>query len=208
MYSQLRCPSLRCAFRFICRSTEGLCWNSSLVHLLALRGLTICGPGAARFLHTASLFSFLSLPSIRSARRCSLRAVRAFLSQMNHRTLLETGAVWASVSFSDINVFCICFQSLVINDLAHCRLVGGFLTLSPDYGFVLEDEEGVCGYAMGTVDVKPFVKKCKLSWIPFMQEKYIKPDAEKDLSEAEVSMSFFIHHCLANKKKKTCFSLI
>lgn len=67
------------------------------------------------------------------------------------------------------------------------RLVGGFLTLSPDYGFVLEDEEGICGYALGTVDVQPFVKKCKLSWIPFMQEKYNKPDSEKDLSEAEVT---------------------
>lgn len=66
------------------------------------------------------------------------------------------------------------------------RLVGGFLTLSPDYGFVLEDEDGICGYALGTVDVKPFVKKCKMSWIPFMQEKYNKPDSEKDLSEAEV----------------------
>lgn len=68
------------------------------------------------------------------------------------------------------------------------RLVGGLLTLSSDYGFVLEDDEGICGYALGTVDVKPFVKKCKLSWIPFMQEKYHKPDCEKDLSEAEVDL--------------------
>ncbi|XP_053476868.1 protein O-GlcNAcase isoform X1 [Ictalurus furcatus] len=76
-------------------------------------------------------------------------------------------------------------------DLIGDRLVGGFLTLSPDYGFVLEDEEGICGYALGTVDVKPFVKKCKLSWIPFMQEKYNKPDSEKDLSEAEKMMLSF-----------------
>ncbi|TSK42173.1 Protein O-GlcNAcase [Bagarius yarrelli] len=73
-------------------------------------------------------------------------------------------------------------------DLIGDRLVGGFLTLSPDYGFGLEDQEGICGYALGTVDVKPFVKKCKTSWIPFMQEKYNKPDSEKDLSEAEVDI--------------------
>lgn len=66
------------------------------------------------------------------------------------------------------------------------RLVGGLLTVSSDYGFVLEDDEGICGYALGTVDVKPFIKKCKMSWIPFMQEKYHKPDCEKDLSDAEV----------------------
>lgn len=69
------------------------------------------------------------------------------------------------------------------------RLVGGLLTLSSDYGFVLEDDEGICGYALGTVDVKPFIKKCKLNWIPFMQEKYHKPDCEKDLTEAEVRSS-------------------
>lgn len=69
------------------------------------------------------------------------------------------------------------------------RLVGGLLTLSSEYGFVLEDEEGTCGYALGTVDVKPFIKKCKLNWIPFMQEKYNKPDCQKDLTEAEVGSS-------------------
>ncbi|XP_034041644.1 protein O-GlcNAcase [Thalassophryne amazonica] len=76
-------------------------------------------------------------------------------------------------------------------DLIGDRLVGGLLTLSSDYGFVLEDEEGICGYALGTVDVKPFIKKCKLSWIPFMQEKYHKPDCQKDLTEAEKMMLSF-----------------
>uniref|UniRef100_A0A8C7QTI9 Protein O-GlcNAcase n=1 Tax=Oncorhynchus mykiss TaxID=8022 RepID=A0A8C7QTI9_ONCMY len=76
-------------------------------------------------------------------------------------------------------------------DLIGDRLVGGFLNLSPDYGFVLEDEEGICGYALGTVDVKPFVKKCKMSWIPSMQEKYNKPDCQKDLSDAEKMMLSF-----------------
>uniref|UniRef100_A0A672G533 Protein O-GlcNAcase n=1 Tax=Salarias fasciatus TaxID=181472 RepID=A0A672G533_SALFA len=76
-------------------------------------------------------------------------------------------------------------------DLIGDRLVGGLLTLSSDYGFVLEDEDGICGYALGTVDVKPFVKKCKLNWLPFMQEKYHKPDDQKDLTEAEKMMLSF-----------------
>lgn len=65
--------------------------------------------------------------------------------------------------------------------------MGGLLSLSPDYCFVLEDEDGICGYALGTVDVTPFIKKCKIAWIPFMQEKYSKPSGDKELSEAEVS---------------------
>uniref|UniRef100_A0A8C9SE58 Protein O-GlcNAcase n=1 Tax=Scleropages formosus TaxID=113540 RepID=A0A8C9SE58_SCLFO len=76
-------------------------------------------------------------------------------------------------------------------DLIGDRFVGGLLNLSPDYGFVLEDEEGICGYALGTADVKPFAKKCRMSWIPSMQEKYSKPDSEKDLSEAEKMMLSF-----------------
>lgn len=52
---------------------------------------------------------------------------------------------------------------------------------------MLEDEDGICGYALGTVDVTPFIKKCKIAWIPFMQEKYSKPSSDKELSEAEVS---------------------
>ncbi|XP_019949637.1 protein O-GlcNAcase isoform X2 [Paralichthys olivaceus] len=76
-------------------------------------------------------------------------------------------------------------------DLIGDRLVGGLLTLSSDYGFVLEDDEGICGYALGTVDVQPFIKKCKLNWIPFMQDKYHKPDCQKDLTEAEKMMLSF-----------------
>lgn len=67
-----------------------------------------------------------------------------------------------------------------------CRLVGGLLSHSLDYCFVLEDEDGICGYAVGTADVTPYLTKCKHSWIPFMQEKYTKPKADKELSAAEV----------------------
>nr|XP_033796207.1 protein O-GlcNAcase isoform X2 [Geotrypetes seraphini] len=76
-------------------------------------------------------------------------------------------------------------------DLIGDRLIGGLLSLSLDYCFVLEDEDGICGYAVGTVDVTPFIKKCKHSWIPFMQEKYTKPNGNKDLSEAEKMMLSF-----------------
>uniref|UniRef100_A0A2D4FU48 N-acetyltransferase domain-containing protein n=1 Tax=Micrurus corallinus TaxID=54390 RepID=A0A2D4FU48_MICCO len=76
-------------------------------------------------------------------------------------------------------------------DLIGDKLVGGLLSLSPDYCFVLEDEDGICGYALGTVDVTPFIKKCKIAWIPFMQEKYSKPSGDKELSEAEKIMLSF-----------------
>ncbi|XP_048407352.1 protein O-GlcNAcase isoform X2 [Stegostoma tigrinum] len=76
-------------------------------------------------------------------------------------------------------------------DIVGDSLVGGLLTLSPDYCFVLEDEGSICGYALGTVDVKPFCKKCKVSWIPAMREKYIKPDPSQNLSEEQKMMLSF-----------------
>ncbi|XP_078269416.1 protein O-GlcNAcase isoform X2 [Rhinoraja longicauda] len=76
-------------------------------------------------------------------------------------------------------------------DIIGDSLVGGFLTLSPDYCFVLEDEGSVCGYALGTVDVNPYARKCKVSWIPAMREKYNKPEASKELSEEQKMMLSF-----------------
>ncbi|KAM9324809.1 protein O-GlcNAcase [Gastrophryne carolinensis] len=76
-------------------------------------------------------------------------------------------------------------------DLIGDRLVGGLLSHSLDYCFVLEDEDGICGYAVGTADVTPYLKECKHSWIPFMQEKYSKPQADKELSAAEKIMLSF-----------------
>ncbi|KAJ8404940.1 hypothetical protein AAFF_G00333270 [Aldrovandia affinis] len=62
------------------------------------------------------------------------------------------------------------------------RLKGSLLGFSPDHGFILEDEEGVCGYALGTAHTKTFLEKGKTSQIPGTQEKRGKPDSEKGVS--------------------------
>lgn len=99
--------------------------------------------------------------------------------------------LWVTSTSSWIHKVCLFNGTLFWLNLvtSSCRLVGGLLTLSLDYCFVLEDEDGICGYALGTVDVTPFIKKCKMSWIPFMQEKYTKPNSDKELSEAEVGIT-------------------
>lgn len=75
-------------------------------------------------------------------------------------------------------------------DLIGDKLVGGLLSLSLDYCFVLEDEDGIW-LCPGHCRCDPFIKKCKISWIPFMQEKYTKPNGDKELSEAEKIMLSF-----------------
>ncbi|XP_043473456.1 protein O-GlcNAcase isoform X1 [Leptopilina heterotoma] len=61
-----------------------------------------------------------------------------------------------------------CTMSSAVAD----RLVGGFLTLSPELCMVVEDEEGIVGYALAAINITNFNKKLSLSWIPEMCSKY------------------------------------
>lgn len=56
---------------------------------------------------------------------------------------------------------CLCF-----------RCLGASLALCPEYSLVLEDELGVCGCAVGILDVRSFAKRCQATWLPAMRDKY------------------------------------
>ncbi|XP_021925094.1 protein O-GlcNAcase isoform X2 [Zootermopsis nevadensis] len=61
-------------------------------------------------------------------------------------------------------------------DIVGDKFVGGFLTLTPEFCFVVEDDVGLVGYALAALDSKQFHKKLELSWIPEMCHKYPKPE--------------------------------
>ena len=65
--------------------------------------------------------------------------------------------------------------------------MGGLLTLSPQYCFLLDDNLGLCGYALATLDSKSFQNHMEAVYDVEMQEKYPKPDTQKSLSPHEVS---------------------
>ncbi|RXN21532.1 O- case-like isoform X1 [Labeo rohita] len=50
--------------------------------------------------------------------------------------------------------------------------LGASLALCPEYSLVLEDELGVCGCAVGILDVRSFAKRCQATWLPAMRDKY------------------------------------
>ncbi|NXD95565.1 OGA GlcNAcase, partial [Chaetorhynchus papuensis] len=52
------------------------------------------------------------------------------------------------------------------------RLLGSFLSLSPEYTFVLEDEGGLCGYAAGALHAEGFLQQRDSSWLPAIRHKY------------------------------------
>ncbi|XP_051475471.1 protein O-GlcNAcase-like [Apus apus] len=57
-------------------------------------------------------------------------------------------------------------------DLLGDRLLGSFLSLSPEYTFVLEDEDGPCGYAAGALCAEGFLQQRDSSWLPALRHKY------------------------------------
>ncbi|KAF4791283.1 protein O-GlcNAcase-like protein [Turdus rufiventris] len=57
-------------------------------------------------------------------------------------------------------------------DLLGDRLLGSFLSLSPEYTFVLEDEAGPCGYAAGALHAEGFLQQRDSSWLPAIRHKY------------------------------------
>nr|CAD7257174.1 unnamed protein product [Timema shepardi] len=70
------------------------------------------------------------------------------------------------------------------------KLVGGFLSLSGEFCFVVEDEVGLVGYALAALDAKQFHKKLELDWLPDMCDKYPSPNktADQGMSRPEINL--------------------
>lgn len=64
--------------------------------------------------------------------------------------------------------------------------MGHFLTLSPEYCFVVVDDEEVVGFTVATKDSKEFHRNVSVAWLTEMREKYPQPDKNDNLSPAEV----------------------
>ncbi|XP_044271057.1 protein O-GlcNAcase isoform X2 [Tribolium madens] len=72
------------------------------------------------------------------------------------------------------------------------RIVGPYLTLHPEFCFVVEDDAGIVGFACAAPDYKKFRVKMELAWIPEMCDKYPLSLINKDLSKfAQESISYF-----------------
>lgn len=80
-------------------------------------------------------------------------------------------------------LMCMDDQQALIGD----KFVGGFLTLSPEYCFVVEDDSGLCGYALAVLDAKSFYSKLEVSWIPELLRKYPLPTTTTNIDQQQIS---------------------
>jgi len=85
------------------------------------------------------------------------------------------------------------------------KMVGAFLTLSPQYCFVIENTEGaVCGYVVAALDARIFSKQVEEAWIPAMCMKYPKPEATFT-AEQEIMASFHNHEVYLSEAVRAQF---
>lgn len=67
--------------------------------------------------------------------------------------------------------------------------VGGFLCLSPEYCFVVEDgDESICGFALAAVDAETFNKRLDVAWIPDLRKKYPLNDQNRSSESSRRDM--------------------
>lgn len=53
--------------------------------------------------------------------------------------------------------------------------VGPYLKLEPELAFILEDEAGVCGYALGALDSRSFYDRYERQWRPGLCDRFPAP---------------------------------
>jgi ribosomal protein S18 acetylase RimI-like enzyme len=56
--------------------------------------------------------------------------------------------------------------------------VGPYLTFEPDLSLILEDEEGICGYALGAFDSRAFYARYEAEWRPGLCARFPEPHGD------------------------------
>jgi len=56
--------------------------------------------------------------------------------------------------------------------------VGPYLVLEPEFGLILEDDQGICGYAFGALDSKVFYARYESQWRPRLCAQFPMPQGD------------------------------
>lgn len=81
------------------------------------------------------------------------------------------------------------------------RNFGAFLTLSPEFCFVVEDDHSVVGFVAAAANAKELQRQVRVAWIPEMQTKYT------ELFQSNSSEDANIPGPLKVKYSAVCFSI-
>jgi ribosomal protein S18 acetylase RimI-like enzyme len=71
--------------------------------------------------------------------------------------------------------------------------VGPYLAFEPDLSLILEDEHGICGYALGAIDSRAFYARYEAAWRPALCARFPAPAGDPD-SWTRVQHAHYVYH--------------
>jgi ribosomal protein S18 acetylase RimI-like enzyme len=72
--------------------------------------------------------------------------------------------------------------------------VGPYLAFAPELSLVLEDAEGICGYALGALDSKSFYRRYEQEWRPELCARFPAPAGDPALWTRVEQVYDWYHH--------------
>ncbi len=72
--------------------------------------------------------------------------------------------------------------------------VGPYLDFEPDLALVLEDEIGICGYAMAAFDSRAFYDRYEREWRPELCARFPEPSGDSATWTPTQSIHYLYHH--------------
>jgi GNAT superfamily N-acetyltransferase len=72
--------------------------------------------------------------------------------------------------------------------------VGPYLRFEPELALMLEDEQGVCGYALAALDSRKFYDRYDKEWRPEICERFSEPTGDPSNWTRVESVHYLYHH--------------
>ena len=72
--------------------------------------------------------------------------------------------------------------------------VGPYLAFEPDLSLVLEDEQGICGYALGALESRTFFARYEAEWRPGLCARFPEPQGDPNQWTRVQQVHSWYHH--------------
>jgi ribosomal protein S18 acetylase RimI-like enzyme len=72
--------------------------------------------------------------------------------------------------------------------------VGPYLRFEPSLALILEDDEGICGYALAALDSRKFYQRYVKEWLPELQAQFPPPAGDPSAWNRSQAIHYLYHH--------------
>jgi ribosomal protein S18 acetylase RimI-like enzyme len=72
--------------------------------------------------------------------------------------------------------------------------VGPYLKFEPRFALILEDNEGICGYALAALDSRDFYRRYEQEWLPQVQAEFPAPGGDPASWNRVQAIHYQYHH--------------